>query len=380
MEIRVNAASAALGGGVTVLRCLLPAFIEADGGRHHYTVVGRAEVQSQIDPHHQRVDYVATWVGNHSLAARVVSEQLTLPVRAALRGADVLFSPANLAVWGSPVPQLLMFQNLSPFTPHAVQSRSTRGKARLLALRSLGVVSAKLADRVVFISHAQREVILPWLGIAAERSSTVHLGRDSAFSPAAKAQAPALLRELGLPERYLLCVSQFYRHKNLVELVRGFALAVPSLPDDVQLVLAGAPHDPWYFGEVQRVIKEKGLEQRVRLLGHLPYEHLPPLYAGAALLLFPSSCESFPNVLIEGLSSGVPVLSSSLCSMPELAQDGALYFDAFSPPDIADKIVRIWRDPTEQARLRRAGVHASARFSWRETASELLQLLEATVH
>src|SRR5581483_9127909 len=114
--------------------------------RNHYTVVGRADAQAQIDPRHPRIDYVVTRFGNHSSAARALAEQLTLPVRAALRGADVLFSPANLAVWGSPIPQVLMFQNLSPFTPHAVRSRTPSGRARLLALRSLGVISARLAD------------------------------------------------------------------------------------------------------------------------------------------------------------------------------------------------------------------------------------------
>jgi len=310
---------------------------------------------------------------------RIVWEQLALPVRSLLGGADVLLSPSNLAVLGSPVPQLLMFQNLVPFSPEVIRRRRDVGRFRFGLLRHAGILSAKVAEQVVFISGAQRDAILPWLDIPPARTALVYLGRDLAFSPAAKADSPELLQRLGLRPPYLLCVSQFYHYKNLVELVRGFALALPRLGPDVQLVFAGALHEPAYVAEVRAAIAQEGLGERVRILGHLPYESLPPLCAAAALFLFPSTCESFPNILIEGLASGIPVLSSNRCSMPELAQAGAVYFNPDSPEEIGCAIADLWNDPAAQERLRAAGVAQAARYSWGATADRLLELMEQAV-
>src|SRR5581483_5686672 len=114
MHVLVNATSASLGGGLTVLQRLLAAFVEVDGGRHRYTVVARHDARERLDPRHPQVTFQSSDLGGRSLATRLVWEQLALPVQTLLGGVDVVLSPSNLAVIGSPVPQLLMFQNLVP--------------------------------------------------------------------------------------------------------------------------------------------------------------------------------------------------------------------------------------------------------------------------
>jgi glycosyltransferase involved in cell wall biosynthesis len=115
----------------------------------------------------------------------------------------------------------------------------------------------------------------------------------------------------------------------------------------------------------------------VKILGQVAYEELPPLYAAASLFLFPSICESFPNILLEALAAGVPVLSSNACSMPEIAGDAALYFDARSPAQIAERIASVWGNDKERLRLGEAGVRQAAKYSWNQTAEELLAVLQA---
>ncbi len=374
MRIVVNATSAALGGGITVLRQLLPAFAAVDGGRHEYLVVAREGVAASLDPSHPRVRLVASRFGGRSLATRLVWEQLALPIRTALGRADVLFSPSNLAVAGAPCPQVLMFQNLVPFSPEVIRRRRDLGKVRFPILRALGVGSARLVRALVFISRAQRDVILPQLGVPSERAALVYLGRDLAFSPAAREAAPALRARLGLPPRYLLSVSHVYHYKNFVELVRGFARA--RLPEDVVLAIAGSEHERTYAEDVRRAVREERLEGRVRLLGPVPYAELPALYAGSSQFLFPSTCESFPNILVEGLASGAPTLASNLGPMPELAGEGARYFDPFSPDEIGRRIRELFDDESAGRALSEAGVRQAARYSWNRTARELLGVLE----
>ena len=377
MHVLINATSARLGGGVTVLRNLLPALLGEDGGAHRYTVIARPEVVPQLRPSDAagqgRLRFATPPLGE-PIYGRLIWEQLALPLQAALGRAELFFSPANLATFATPIPQVLMVQNLAPFDPDVVSRSVPRTRLRLRLLRELGILSARAARKVVFISDFARALLTPVFGIDAGRCARVHLGRDPAFNPQAKARAPELLARLGVSGRYLLSVGQFYPYKNLVELVVGFSRACASLPPDLSLVLAGAEHDAEVAEAVRAAIARARLSARVKLLGEVAYEELPPLYAGATLFVFPSSCENFPNILVEGLASGVPTLCSRLGPMPEVAGDGAAFFDPFDPDQIAAALVRLFHDPAEQQRLRERGLARAARYSWQATARGLLDV------
>lgn len=376
MKILINATSVRLGGGITVIRNLLPALAAEDGGRNEYVVFGRDDVREQLDTGAERVHFARSLLGGRSSLGRLLWEQLEVPTRSLLASADLVFSPGNLAVLASPQPQVLMFQNLAPFDREVV-ARSTRPRQRRFRLLAgLGYVSARIARRVVFISDFQREHILPRLGIDPAKTCRVYLGRDPRFDPSALAGAGALAARLGIARPYLLSVSHFYNYKNFVELVVGFARACRSLPSEVQLVIAGAEHERDYADLVRSTIARERIVDRVKLVGNVPYADLPVLYAGAELFLFPSTCESFPNILIEAMASGTPTLASNRGSMPELAGDGAVYFDPCDPDDIASQIVRVWHDERARRELRERGLVQCRRYSWENTAREMLKVFE----
>ncbi|MBS2027849.1 MAG: glycosyltransferase family 4 protein [Deltaproteobacteria bacterium] len=376
MKVLINALSARLGGGITVLRNLMPALADVDGGAHEYTVLGRAETRESFRFDSSHVTVTTSPFAERSGATRLGWEQLVLPTQLALDQADVLFSPANLAVLACPKPQVLMFQNMAPFDDDVLARTDGSRRLRLRALRTLGDVSARAADRVVFISDFARREISSQLRIPASKCSRAYLGRDPAFTPAAKGSAAPILEKLGVRGRYLLSVSQFYHYKNFTELVVGFARALPGLPSDVKLVIAGAEHERDYADAVRATIARERVGDRVVLAGQVPYAQLPGLYASAELFLFPSTCENFPNILVEGLASGVPTLSSGLGPMPEIAGEGAMYFDPFTPDEIAALILRHWHDSSASRALAERGIAQAARYSWQATARALLTAFE----
>src|SRR5262245_12915720 len=148
MNVLVNATSARLGGGITVLRNLLPALLREDGGKHRYVVTARDEVRGQLDPGHERVSFWSSSIQGKTGPGRVFWEQSELPLRSFGKG-DVLLSPANMAVLGSPVPQVLIFQNMAPFDPDVIARHSAAGRLRFHMLRDIGMMSAKRARQVV---------------------------------------------------------------------------------------------------------------------------------------------------------------------------------------------------------------------------------------
>ena len=354
MNVLINATSAVIGGGVTVLRQLLPALLQADEGRHRYLVAARAEVAVEIDPQDRRVTFEIP-----RLLSRPLWEQVSLP----RLPCDVLFSPANVASFASRAPQVLLFQNAAPFDKEVRERADGPGRLRLEALRGLGIASAQRASRVVFLSEQARALTLPQLFIAPGKTSVVQLGSDPSFAP-------------GAGDGDALCVSQLYFYKNIVELIEAFALALPQLPADARLAIAGAQPEPAYTARIKATIARLGVGDRVRLLGNVLRHDLPALYAKARLFLFPSTCESFPNILLEALASGLPSIVSKRGPMEEIAGDAAVYVDPFDVPGMAAEIVRLWQDEPARAELRRRAIKRSARFSWLDTGKGILRALE----
>jgi glycosyltransferase involved in cell wall biosynthesis len=85
--------------------------------------------------------------------------------------------------------------------------------------------------------------------------------------------------------------------------------------------------------------------------------------------VFASSCENCPNILLEGLASGRPVLSSNVMPMPEFGGSGIEYFSPFDPDDIARALQRVLTDPQHAQRVAAAALSESRRFDWSETAA-----------
>jgi glycosyltransferase involved in cell wall biosynthesis len=163
----------------------------------------------------------------------------------------------------------------------------------------------------VFISDHARNAICAQAQIPLDRTTRIYLGRDPTFTPEAEARSDAVLSRFGLARPYVLSVSHFYHYKNFVELVEGFAIARRRLPSGMRLAIAGAEHERAYAAEVRAAIARAGLASHVTLLGAVPGADLPPLYAAASAFVFPSTCESFPNILVEGMASGALTLVSN---------------------------------------------------------------------
>ena len=198
MRILINASSARLGGGLTVLHQLLPALQAESAGRHQLSVIAREQA----------------WQG----PARFAFEQLALP----LRQADAILALGGIATFAARKPQVVVVQNVAPFDADACARAEPLQRARFAALRELGRASARVACKVVLLSTWSLDHVGPQLGLAPGQGARVPLGRDEAFTPEAKHRAGPILDRLGIPARYVLCVSDLYHYKNLPQLVLGF--------------------------------------------------------------------------------------------------------------------------------------------------------------
>jgi len=186
-------------------------------------------------------------------------------------------------------------------------------------------------------------------------------------------------RWLGLGDApYALFVGGIEPRKNLDRLVRAFA----SVPAPAALVVAGGPvrWDPGAVGRLDRAIGELPVAARgrVRRTGYVAELDKRALLAGATALAYPSRYEGFGFPVLEAFAAGVPVLTSSVSSLPEVAGDAAVLIDPDDEGAIGDGLARLLGDEELRARLRVAGRERAAAFPWSATARGTAEVLRGT--
>lgn len=225
------------------------------------------------------------------------------------------------------------------------------------------------ADLTIFISDFARSVIEALRTIP--NPVTIPHGisehfRERADKPARPGAAPA--------ERYILYVSRFdvYKHHDVV--VEGFAALPKSLRDPYRLVFLGETNLP-AAGPVRERLNTLGIADSVIIGGAVPYEELPAWYANADIILFASSCENCPNILLESLGSGRPILSSDVMPMPEFGGPGLGYFSPFDPQSVNKALRDVLESPEKAAAIAQAATQQSKRYDWAETARKTWQAI-----
>jgi glycosyltransferase involved in cell wall biosynthesis len=128
-------------------------------------------------------------------------------------------------------------------------------------------------------------------------------------------------------------------------------------------------------GEIPTAVARANMQNRVVITGYVPDEDVMPLIAGAAGFAFPSLYEGFGLPILDAQRAGVPIAASTAASVPEVAGDGALYFDPLNVPAIADALKRV-ADPAVARELKEKGTRNNARFTWSASATQTIQAYE----
>src|SRR5204862_5205727 len=138
------------------------------------------------------------------------------------------------------------------------------------------------------ISESARQEIIRTLGIPAARITRTYMGVRPWLRPMTADEVAPVLRSLGLPPRYLLCVGTIEPRKNVLTLLRAYCDLPAALREGCPLVLAGGWG--WKAEEVAAFFHDTARHKGVLRLGYVPEEGVGALYNGARALGFPSVC------------------------------------------------------------------------------------------
>jgi glycosyltransferase involved in cell wall biosynthesis len=360
LTIGIKATQIGPGGGLTHLTQCLKWFPILAPEMHFIVYAASGNERDHISDA-RNIDFRFYHFPSFGLPARLLWEQTALPEFVSRDKCDLLFEPGNYAIKNPPCPSVPLIHNLAPFIPEYIATETAYQQFRLRLLRH-GTTSAIAASAgTIFLSQYARDVLRHHVNISNIRSTVIYHGATDQVSK------PTCARE-----KFILCVSHIYRYKGILELVKAYAQAVASQPELPKLVIAGNPYDRPYIAQIESLIASAGIGDRVQFLGSVSEEELSRLYRTCEFFVFPSTIENCPNILIEALAAGCPILSSNCGVMPEVCGDAALYCDPSDITSISDSLLELHRNQLLRNTLSDRAATRATQFSWRSTAQQTL--------
>jgi glycosyltransferase involved in cell wall biosynthesis len=229
--------------------------------------------------------------------------------------------------------------------------------------RRMIVYAARNAAGIIAVSQALKDALVA-LGIAADRITVLRNGVDlQMFTPGDRDTAR---RELAVAGRTLLSVGHLIERK-------GHDLTIAALPRlaDCRLLIAGEGSE---HSRLKALASRLGVAERVRFLGAVPHDRLRSAYLAADALVLASSREGWPNVLLESMACGTPVVASAIWGNPEIVSrpEAGVLMRSRSPEGVAEAVETLFGALPDRAATRAFAEH----FSWEETTVGQIRLFE----
>lgn len=233
--------------------------------------------------------------------------------------------------------------------------------------------SLRRADMLITDSEAVRQEVVADFGVPPDKVRAIHLGVDEAFRPMAPAETARVLQAHGLVHGgYTLSVATLEPRKKLDRLIAAYAQLPQALRTAHPLVLIGAMG--WLNSPLRQLIEQAQTQGWLRFLGYVPQAELPVLYAGASAYAMTSMYEGFGLPVLEAMASGVPVLTSSVSCMPEVAGGAALLAHPDDLDGLREQLVRVLTDNVWRAEAVARGLERARLMTWERCLAQTLDV------
>jgi|SRR5450432_18019 glycosyltransferase involved in cell wall biosynthesis len=314
--------------------------------------------------------------GRH-VVRRVLVENAWLPRHLRSQRVDLVHHLGGIVPPRSRVPAVVTLHDLQYLAYPAYFSSVKRRYLAATQARSL-----TRAARVMAVSEFTRAQAIEAFDLDADKVTVVPpvVRPLPTVSPARRI---VLLRDLGLRGEFIVYPAAMYPHKNHGVLLKAFAEVVKS--HDVTLVLTGSVGaGAWGSAhstkaEIAELATRLGIERRLRIPGYVTTEQLAALYAGAAMLTFPSRFEGFGIPVVEAMAAGCPVVVADATALPDLVGDAGILIDPDDVAGWARVISSLLTDDVKRRELVAAGRARAASLAAVDPVQHLVEVYRQAV-
>jgi glycosyltransferase involved in cell wall biosynthesis len=272
---------------------------------------------------------------------------------------DAFISPDGFISLRSKIPSMLVTHDLAYlYFPRAIR------QSHLWYFKNFVPVFHKRAEKIVAVSEFTKKSIVQHYKIEPQKIVVGSNGRPEAITELSVEEKYSVKEKFTSGCEYFICVGAIHPRKNLIRTISSFEIFRTVNKSNTKLVIVG--RWAWKHGNIRKAIQDSAFKEDIIHLDQI--DNIYPLMASSLGLCYVSLFEGFGIPILEAFECGIPVITSNVSSMPEVAGDAALLVDPQDERQIAHAMNQLYMDKKLVQNLVRKGHMQKRKFSWDNTS------------
>jgi len=233
---------------------------------------------------------------------------------------------------------------------------------------------AQKSDLIITISESAKNDIIKNLGVTEDKIEIVHPGIDleNYSQKYEKEELERIRKKYNLPSEYILYLGTIEPRKNIERIIKAFIKYKEKVDDDLKFVIVGKKG--WKYENIMKLIESMGTD--IIITGYIDEEDKIPIYKLAQFFTFPSLYEGFGMPVLEAMAAGVPVVTSNVSSLPEVAGDAAILVNPLNEDEIFEAYKKIRNDSNYREEMILKGYEQAKKYQWKKSVEVLEKVYE----
>ena len=297
-------------------------------------------------------------------------EQIGLPLALKKIKPDLLHCTSNTApVYGN-IPLVLTLHDIIFLEKKQGKNQSMYQRLGRFYRKIIVPQILTKCKRIITVSHFECNRISHFLHIDKQLLVAVYNGYSQHFIPIRNAQAITARYIKNHP--YLFFLGNTDPKKNTARVLQAYGIYLKKSRQPLPLLIADLKEEI-----IDEYLNRQGLQEIKKMLyhpGYIPNTELPAVYSGASVFIYTSLRESFGIPILEAMACGTPVITSTTSAMPEIAGPEGILVNPFEPEEIASALLHLEENAEFYESQTAYGLERVRRFSWENTAREILNI------
>ena len=231
----------------------------------------------------------------------------------------------------------------------------------------------KNAELILTVSEFERKNIIDHLQLPEKKVQVLYNGVSPQFhNEYSLQQLDAFRAAYHLPENYILFLGNTAPKKNTPNVIKAYVEYCHTEKETIPLVLLDYKKE-MVVKQLEEMHQQEVIK-RIIFPGYISHHQMPLVYNAATIFLYPSLRESFGLPILEAMACGVPVITSTTSSMPEIAGRAAELVDPFNYLQIANAMKKLMQDDLLRNEFVKKGLQRVKSFTWKASAEKLLEI------
>ena len=231
---------------------------------------------------------------------------------------------------------------------------------------------AKKADQLITVSQFSKTDIVNLYHVDEKKISVVYNAASDDFFEVDEQIKQETVQKLTGGAPYFVFVGSAHKRKNVERIMQAFDQFCEKYAN-FKFVFAGS--NKYWDNDIKKTYNQLKHKSNLIFTGYLSTKEMNQVLSSALALVYPSLFEGFGIPIVEGFAAHVPVITSNVTSMPEVAGDAALLVNPLSVSEIENAMKQIATDEQLRVNIIRRGIERNHTFSWDKSAQQFWKVI-----